>query len=138
MKRTQNSGLGGVIRGQRAAARLTLQELATMSGVSSSHLARIETGERFPSAYVLRGIAKPLGFSEDQLFALAGYLSPPVGPETAYANPGLDPYVASVLSQESIEVQRAVTGVLTLLKSMAKSVSGEAGRGAFARTRGKQ
>jgi len=37
----------------------------------------------------------------------------------------LDPYVARVLSQEPIDVQRAVIGILTILKSIAKSMSKE-------------
>jgi len=54
-----------------------------MAGVSASHLGRIERGERFPSGSVLRRIAGPLGFEEDELFTLAGYLCPiwwPGGP----------------------------------------------------------
>jgi len=93
-----------------------------MSGVSSSHLGRIERGERFPSAHILRKIAKPLGFEEDKLFRLAGYLSPQpsttVESETQLGR--LDPYVAAVLSQEPVETQRAVITLLTVLKSMAR------------------
>ena len=108
---------------------LTLQELAALSGVSSSHLGRIERGERFPSARILRKIAKPLGFDEDELFTFAGYLSPqPPGvaeesPE--YSGGRLDPYVASLLAREPVDVQRAVIGFLTILKSIAKSLSKE-------------
>lgn len=103
---------------------LTLQELARASGVSLSHLARIERGERFPSATVLRKIAAPLELSENELFAMAGYLSP-YQPSVAenrplYENKRLDPYVASVLSQESIEVQRTAFTILSVLKIMLK------------------
>ncbi len=100
-----------------------------MSGVSASHLGRIERGERFPSASVLRKIAKPLGFEEDELFTLAGYLSPhPSGiaeesPE--YSGKRLDPYVASVLAREPVDAQRAVIGILTILKSIARSMGKE-------------
>lgn len=119
--------LGGVIKQQRIAVPLTLQELAAKSGVSASHLGRIERGERFPSAHILQRIAKPLGFEEDELFTYAGYLSPqsPMLAERqlSYSRDGLDPYVARVLAQETVEVQRAVLGVLTILKSIAKSIS---------------
>ena len=57
-----NSDLGKIIKQQRIKVPLTLQELAAESGVSSSHLGRIERSERFPSARILRKIAKPLGF----------------------------------------------------------------------------
>ena len=108
---------------------LTLQELAARSGVSASHLGRIERGERFPSAHILQKIARPLAFEEDELFTLAGYLSPqsPMIAERnqPYGSERLDPYVARVLAQEPIETQRAVIGILTILKSIAKGTSKE-------------
>ena len=65
---------------------------------------------------------------EDELFVLAGYLTPPAsGVGERKANYGvatgrLDPYVANVLSQETPEVQRAVIGILTMLKNIAKGL----------------
>ena len=122
---TSNS-LGTIIRQRRVMVPLTLQELGTIAGVSMSHLGRIEKGERFPSARVLRKIARPLGFDEDELFALAGYLSPrsPSVAEahTEYSGGQLDPYVAMVLAQEPVDVQRAIIGILTILKSIARSM----------------
>ena len=106
---------------------LTLQRLAAMSGVSASHLGRIERGQRFPSAHILRKIAKPLGFNESELFTLAEYLTPQqpsLGEkEATYSGRQLDPYVASVLSQEPVEVQRTVIGILTMLKNIARSTT---------------
>ena len=106
---------------------MTLQELAAKSTVSASHLGRIERGERFPSAHILQKIAKPLGFEEDELFTLAGYLSPQttmVSEKTpSYGTDRLDLYVSRVLSQEPVEIQRAVIGILTILKSIAKSTT---------------
>jgi len=97
-----------------------------MSGVSPSHLGRIERGERFPSASILRKIARPLGFEEDELFTLAGYLSPqPSGVDESrvvYSGGQLDPYVGKMLAQEPVEVQRAVIGILSILKSIARSL----------------
>ncbi len=123
------NSLGEIIRQQRVTMRLTLQELATMSGVSSSYLGRIENRERSPSARVLRKIAQPLGFEENELFTLAGYLSPPsltiAEGNQGYNSRRVDPYVASVLAQEPAEVQRAVIGILTMLKSIARSTAKE-------------
>ncbi len=129
MDKSYHNHLGGIIKQRRVTVPLTLQELATSSGVSSSHLGRRERGERFPSARILRKIATPLRFEEDELFTFAGYLSPQP-PGVAEANPEymsgrLDPYVARVLAQEPVDVQRAVIGILTILKSIAKSMSKE-------------
>ena len=124
-----NSGknLGEILKQRRVMIALTLRKLAAISGISSSHLGRIERGERFPSASILRKIAKPLGFEESELFFLAGYLSPPAGIEernTDYSGGQLDPYVSKILSQEPIEVQRTVIGILSILKSIAKAMKG--------------
>lgn len=123
-----DNGLGKIIKQQRISIPLTLQELAATSGVSSSHLGRIERGERFPSAHILRKIAKPLGFDEDELFTLAGFLSPQtpsVAEESSsgYGSRHLDPYVAKILAEEPVEIQRAVVGILTLLKSVARGMA---------------
>ncbi len=131
MESSDENHLGGIIKQQRISLPLTLQELAARAGVSASHLGRIERGERFPSAHILRKIAKPLTFEEDELFTLAGYLSPQ-SPKIAEKSPGyggerLDPYVARVLAQEPVEVQRAVIGILSILKSLAKSTIKEDG-----------
>jgi len=120
------STIGRIIKQQRISLPLTLQELAGKARVSASHLGRIERGERFPSAHILRRIAAPLGFEENDLFTLAGYLSAPAtgtAEKTSdYASARLDPYVARVLSQEPPEIQRAVIGILSILRSIARSM----------------
>ena len=116
--------LGMVIKLQRIFTGLTLRELSNRSGVSSSHLSRIEKGDRFPSGHILQRIAKPLGFKESELLASAGYLSlqPSTVTEVIAENnvKQLDPIVARILAQEPVEVQRTVVAVLTLLKSIIK------------------
>ena len=125
MVNVKRTGLGELIRQQRVAIPLTLQELASLSGTSPSHLGRVERGERFPSARILRKIAKPLGFEENELFTLAGYLSPQPNAISeappSYSSGQLDPYVSRVLAQEPVETRRAVIGILSILKSIAKS-----------------
>jgi len=126
MKNNNNNNLGRILKQRRVMGLLTLREIATMSGVSSSHLGRIERGERFPSATILQKIAKPLNFEEGELLCLAGYLSPQttgIAEEKAnYSGRHLDPYVSQILSQEPIEVQRAIIGLLSILKSIAKTM----------------
>lgn len=103
---------------------LRLRQLSDKSGVSSSHLGRIERGERFPSARILQKIAKPLGFNEGELLISAGYLSPQsataAGSETPTGR--LDPYVASVLASEPVAVQHTVIGILSILKSIVRVI----------------
>lgn len=117
-----SNDLGKMLKQQRLVIPLTLRELSAVSGVSSSHLGRIETGTRFPSARVLQKLARPLGFEETHLLTLAGYISTPS--PTAVGNEsdtwGLDPYVASVLAKKPVEIQRAVIGILSMLGSIAK------------------
>jgi len=104
---------------------MTLKELASASGVSPSHLGRIEKGERFPSARILRKIARPLGFSEGALFALADYL-----PLESISTPKgdiqidkLDPYVVGVLAQEPLEMQRAMLAIFSMIRFIGKGIS---------------
>jgi transcriptional regulator with XRE-family HTH domain len=110
--------LGKILKQQRQSLNLTLYELAATSKVSPSYLGRIENGERFPSAEILKRIAHPLGFSEEELFALAGYLSNKEPSEDAPSVYQLDPYVERILSQEPVEIQRAALGILSILKSL--------------------
>jgi len=122
---SDKNNLGRILKQRRLMMPLTLQELSAKSGVSLTHLGRIESGQRFPSARILRKIAKPLGFEESELFSEAGFLSsrPAVAGSEEEHNVGhLDPYVAMILLQEPVEIQRAVATILSVLKSIAKTV----------------
>ncbi|MFC1875141.1 helix-turn-helix domain-containing protein [Chloroflexota bacterium] len=104
---------------------LTLLDLAQISGVSPLYLGRIEKNGRFPSASILRKIAQPLGFNENELFILAGYL-PPQSDTIAEASPGynqvnLDPHIAQELAKKPIEIQFAALYILSILKSLNKT-----------------
>jgi len=120
--------LSRILKQRRVMIPLTLRKLAAISGISASHLGRIERGERFPSASMLQRIAKPLGFGERELCSLAGYLAAPsAGVKKGnidYSGRQLDPFVSQVLNQEPVEVQRTVIGILSILKSIAKAMKG--------------
>lgn len=118
--------LGEIIHERRRMSKLTLHRLSAMSGVSPSHLARIERKERYPSARILHKIAKPLNFDENELFRLAGYLSTPsrtdtVRPEPGPGSYGLDPDVVNVLAQQPFKVQRAVVDILNVIMRLLPS-----------------
>lgn len=119
-----NNSIGEILRQRRISIPLTLYELSSSSGVSQSHIGRIERGERFPSARVLKKIAIPLGFQEVDLFILAGLLTESTnedkGSIRSKYNLTIDPIVADTLARESVEVQRAVIGILSLLKMISK------------------
>jgi transcriptional regulator with XRE-family HTH domain len=126
MNTVNRSDLGEIIRQQRVMMSLTLAELAEQSGVSASHLGRIERGERFPSARILRRLARPLGIGESELMTWASYLSPAGVAEespTYIGDRRLDPHVARMLAQEPVDVQRAVIGILSILKSIASGMA---------------
>ncbi len=69
-----NNNLGEVIKERRKSKKLKLRQVTAMSGVSTSHLGRIEKGKRFPSIHTLRKLAEPLGFTETELLRQAGFL----------------------------------------------------------------
>ncbi len=58
MDRMRSTQLGKMVKQRRVGLGMTLCELADKSGVSGSHLGRIERGERFPSARALGLIAE--------------------------------------------------------------------------------
>ena len=115
MMTTPSHKIGKTLKQRRLMLDLTLCELADKSGVSASHLARIERGERFPSGHILRKIAGALDLDESLLMTMAGYLSPKSS-EEPHIYRGLDPYVAKVLSEEPVHVQQAMAALLTILK----------------------
>lgn len=106
---------------------MTLRELADRSGISPSYLGRIERSERFPSAGTLKKIAGPLNLDINKLFTFAGYLPSQSNnkyePQFVNSDGELDPYVSWILSQEPIEVQRAVISILAVVKSAYKAKS---------------
>ena len=113
--------LGKILKQRRLIIPLTLRKLATDSGVSVSYLTRIERGERSPSASILRKLAKPLGFEESNLLTQAGFLSPrSSSTESEPDVEQVDPYVAKVLAQEPVAIQRTVIGILSIVKCWAR------------------
>lgn len=117
------NNIGKILRQRRVMATLRLNDVAQAAGISPTHLGRVERGERLPSGHILRKLAEPLGFKEDELLRLGGYLSAQPSVSIGSSVDGrVDPYVSMVLSQEPVEIQRAVVTILSVLKSIAKTV----------------
>lgn len=114
--------LGKMLKQRRLALAMTLQELARASQVSAAHLGRIERGERFPSAFVLRKVASPLRIKEVELMYMAGFLTPQTADVESAGNRKLDIYVEMMLSEEPVEIQRAAVAVLVILKNVARGL----------------
>ncbi len=109
--------IGGIVKQLRVRADMTRGQLAVASGVSASHVTRIENGQRYPSARILRRIAPNVGIGELDLLAFAGYVSPEHAEIVAVPDSGkLDPYVVAYLSREPVVVQRAVIGVFSAIR----------------------
>ena len=66
--------LGGYLREQRENARLSVRQLASLTGVSNPYLSQVERGLRRPSAEVLQQLARGLRISAEALYVRAGIL----------------------------------------------------------------
>ena len=124
MDKDQDTRIGKLLKQQRTSLDLTLQQVAGKAAMSSSHLGRIERGERYPSGTMLRKLAKPLDFTDEELMHLAGYLT--AGPKEEplpFSEGRLDPFVARLLAAEPIERQRQVIAILLMMKSVAKDAA---------------
>jgi len=120
------SDIGSIVRQLRLRADVSRVQLGAVSGVSTSHLTRIENGQRFPSAKVLRKIAPHLHIGEVELLSLAGYVSTDQYNMLGnHDNTKLDPNVVALLSQEPVEVQRAVISILSMMKFIAEGIAHE-------------
>jgi transcriptional regulator with XRE-family HTH domain len=73
------ASVGEYIREQRAAAQLSLRQLAKAADVSNPYLSQVERGLRRPSAEILAQIAKALEISAESLYIRAGILEPRLG-----------------------------------------------------------
>lgn len=74
VSKTPWTALGALIRAQRAAAGLSLRDLADRTSISNAYLSQIERGLHEPSLTVLRAVADALGLPLASLLERAGVL----------------------------------------------------------------
>ncbi|WP_254715008.1 helix-turn-helix domain-containing protein [Actinomadura sp. NAK00032] len=74
MATSKVGSIGEYIREQRTRAKISLRQLADVSGISNPYLSQIERGLRKPSAEILQQIAKGLRISAEALYVQAGIL----------------------------------------------------------------
>ena len=96
--------VGEYIREQRAAAKLSLRQLAQAADVSNPYLSQVERGLRKPSAEILAQIAKALQISAESLYVRAGILEPRQG----------DPSVTEALASDSTLTDRQRQSLLEI------------------------
>ena len=87
--KAQMAALGASIRTRRAAADLTLRELAERAQVSNAYLSQIERGVHEPSLRVLHAIASALDVPLEALLSQAGLL-PREGADAMSAGGGIE------------------------------------------------
>lgn len=80
----QVESLGRFIHSQRKLAKLSLRELAALSGFSNAYLSQLERGLHEPSIRAITSLARALGVPTETLLRHAGVLdaeepAPPVG-----------------------------------------------------------
>jgi transcriptional regulator with XRE-family HTH domain len=74
MATSKVGSIGEYIKEQRQRAKVSLRQLAEVTGVSNPYLSQIERGLRKPSAEILQQIAKGLRISAEALYVQAGIL----------------------------------------------------------------
>jgi transcriptional regulator with XRE-family HTH domain len=74
MATSKVGSIGEYIKDQRQRAKVSLRQLAEVTGVSNPYLSQIERGLRKPSAEILQQIAKGLRISAEALYVQAGIL----------------------------------------------------------------
>lgn len=65
--------LGEFLKTERRKKKISLRNLEGLSGISFSHLSKIERGEYTPSRTTVSLIARALNLDEDKLLVMAGY-----------------------------------------------------------------
>jgi len=119
--------LGRYLKTLRQDMGISQYRLAALTGLSVSHVCRLEKGNRLPSGTMIVALAGTLGVAEKELLAMAGYIAPPTTPgkagPRAPAETKIDPAVAAALGRLEPRVQRDVIEVLRVLKKTAGTMA---------------
>jgi transcriptional regulator with XRE-family HTH domain len=117
--------IGARVHALRAAASLTLEQLAERSGVSRAMLSRVERGESSPTAQLLNRVCAGLGVTLSALFATATSTPSPLrrrAEQSAWTDPGAG-YTRRVVSpateasSEIVEVEFPAGGDVSFAQS---------------------
>lgn len=116
MATSKVGSIGEYIREQRQRAKVSLRQLAEVTGVSNPYLSQIERGLRKPSAEVLQQIANALRVSTPIMYLRAGLLEQREGQgvlAAIAADEGLTPRQKQTLTEiyEAFRRENVRTGV---------------------------
>ncbi|MBK8470415.1 MAG: helix-turn-helix transcriptional regulator [Actinomycetales bacterium] len=102
--------LGGYLREQRQAAKLSVRQLSQLAGISNPYLSQIERGLKKPSAEILQQIARGLQVSAESLYIQAGILDEaavPTSHHTVLSAIAADPGLTDRQRQVLVDVYRS-------------------------------
>ena len=110
--------VGKYLKSLRQGMGISQHKLAHITGLSVSHICRMEKGNRLPSGTVIVELSRAFGLDEKELLAMAGYLEAKPGSGKVeprrYLEANIDPFVVYTLAQETPEVQRQIIEVLQI------------------------
>jgi transcriptional regulator with XRE-family HTH domain len=116
--------VGEYLKSLRQGMGISQNKLADISGITVSHICRMEKGNRIPSGAMVVKLASALGIAEKELLVMAGHTGEPITAEsTKLLLEAIDPSVVGALEQETPEVQRRIIHTLQRMKEMARTMS---------------
>jgi len=115
--------VGKYLKSLRIGMGISQSKLADITGLSVSHICRMEKGNRLPSGFVIVKLARVFGLDEKELLTMTGYIEATQTPRqvesTRHLEAKIDPLVVNTLAQETPELQRQIIEVLQMLKKTA-------------------
>jgi transcriptional regulator with XRE-family HTH domain len=116
--------VGEYLKSLRQGMGISQNKLADISGITVSHICRMEKGNRIPSGAMVVKLASALGLVEKELLAMAGHTGEPITAEsTKLLLEAIDPSVVEALEQETPDIQRRIIHILLQMKETARTMS---------------
>jgi len=119
--------VGGYLKSLRIGMGISQYQLAAISGITVSHICRLEKGNRLPSGTVIVKLARALGIAEKELLVMTGCIEATKETKNAeftrHLEANIDHLVVYTLAQETPELQRQIIEVLQMLKKTSRTMS---------------
>jgi len=119
--------IGKYLKSLRISMGISQYKLAAISGITVSHICRLEKGNRLPSGGMIVKLARALGIAEKELLVMTGCIEATEETRNAeskrHLEAEIDHLVVYTLAQETPELQRQIIEVLQMLKKTARTKS---------------